>query len=70
MQTVLDMVATEAYELGVHSPVHGLTCTKVIHRKGEGYLHDQDYDGPYDVDWVTYCGRCHTWLDAATPPAR
>lgn len=33
-------------------------CDKVIHNGG-GYLHDAEDDGPYDVDGVTYCGRCH-----------
>ena len=33
-------------------------CRKAPHT-GYGYLHDEDYDGPYDVDGVEYCGRCH-----------
>lgn len=40
---------------------HGKTCTKVPHT-GEGYLHDETDDGLYDVDGVTYCGRCHVAL--------
>ena len=41
--------------------LHGKTCVKVDHYS-QGYLHDEDDDGPYDVDGVTYCGRCHRWL--------
>jgi hypothetical protein len=33
-------------------------CRKVPHI-GEGYLHTEDDDRPYDVDGVLYCGRCH-----------
>lgn len=42
---------------------HGIDCRKVPH-SGDGYLHAEDHDGPYDVDGVTYCGRCHAWLGA------
>lgn len=34
-------------------------CQKVPH-VGVGFLHDEDYDGPYEVDGVLYCGRCHS----------
>ena len=40
---------------------HGVTCPKAVH-KSEGYLHDADDDGPYDVEGMIYCGRCHYWL--------
>lgn len=40
---------------------HGLKCPKAEH-VGSGYLHDADDDGPYDVDGVMYCGRCHRCL--------
>jgi hypothetical protein len=36
-------------------------CVKVPHA-GTGYLHAEDDDGPYDVDGVLYCGRCHSWF--------
>ena len=34
-------------------------CKKVEHIEDGYYLHTADYDGPYDIDGVTYCGRCH-----------
>lgn len=40
---------------------HGVNCPKVAH-DGVGYLHAFDDDGPYDVDGVPYCGRCHLYL--------
>ena len=41
--------------------IHGVDCVKVTH-SGGGYLHDADDDSPYDVDGVSYCGRCHHGL--------
>lgn len=41
--------------------IHGRTCRKVHHEHG-GYLHASDDDGPYDVDGVMYCGRCHQFV--------
>jgi len=26
-------------------------------------MHDEEHDGPYDVDGVLYCGRCHSWYN-------
>ncbi len=26
-------------------------------------MHGEDEDGPYDVDGVMYCGRCHVWIE-------
>lgn len=44
-------------------PVHGLTCIKAPHdNPGGGYLHDETDDSPYDVDGLTYCGRCHRFI--------
>ena len=40
---------------------HGFDCGKVPH-EAEGYLHSATDDGPYDVDGVRYCGRCHEAL--------
>ena len=40
---------------------HGVDCPKVKH-VGEGYLHGEDDDTPYDVDGAVYCGRCHSCL--------
>ena len=37
---------------------HGIECKKVEHI-GEGYLHQSHDDSPYDVDGMSYCGRCH-----------
>jgi hypothetical protein len=47
---------------------HGRDCPKVQH-VGGGYLHDADDDGSYDVDGVSYCGRCHGWMgsEISTP---
>lgn len=42
--------------------IHGQDCPKAQHL-GEGYLHDADDDRPYDIDGLTYCGRCHGWLE-------
>lgn len=41
--------------------VHGITCKKVIHT-GDGYLHSEHDDDPYDIDGQIYCGRCHHYL--------
>ena len=43
--------------------IHGVNCPKIIH-KSDGALHAADDDSPYDVDGVTYCGRCHFVLAA------
>ena len=37
---------------------HGIDCRKAKHR-GDGYLHSEDDDRPYEVDGVAYCGKCH-----------
>ncbi len=42
--------------------IHGVNCEKAPHWPGYGYLHVEDDDEPYDVDGMTYCGRCHAWL--------
>jgi hypothetical protein len=39
----------------------GKECKKQEHFGG-GYLHEYDDDAPYDVDGLSYCGRCHSWL--------
>lgn len=38
-------------------------CQKIPHSAGGGYMHDEEHDGPYDVDGVLYCGRCHSWYN-------
>lgn len=39
-------------------------CRKVPHDNPRGgYMHGEDEDGPYDVDGVMYCGRCHVWIE-------
>lgn len=43
------------------SVIHGKTCEKV-HHVWSGWVHAPDDDGPYDVDGVSYCGRCHEVL--------
>ena len=40
----------------------GCPCKKEPHY-GDGYLHDSMDDGPYDVDGLDYCGRCHHGLN-------
>lgn len=40
------------------SPTHGINCPKVPHTR-HGYLHEASDDGAYDVDGISYCGRCH-----------
>jgi hypothetical protein len=40
---------------------HGIDCEKVPHT-GEGYLHGENDNLPYDVDGWKYCGRCHKVL--------
>lgn len=38
---------------------HGIDCIKVEHENRSCYMHEPDDDTPYDVDGVSYCGRCH-----------
>ena len=40
---------------------HGIDCPKASHTR-DGYLHGEDDDTPYDVDGLSYCGRCHRSL--------
>lgn len=41
--------------------VHGINCEKRAH-VGDGHLHDEADDSPFNVDGVMYCGRCHMYL--------
>ena|SRR5579864_8171863 len=41
---------------------HGVNCPKRGHGPQGGYLHEDSFDGSYDVDGVNYCGRCHEVL--------
>lgn len=51
--------------------MHGRDCPKVEHVGDIGYLHGPHDDGPYNVDGVKYCGRCHAWVGLeVTPPSR
>lgn len=49
---------------------HGIDCTKVAHKpggelkEGHGWLHDESYDGKFDIDGSLYCGRCHQFIGA------
>ncbi len=56
----------ESPEVGASPEVmiHGFDCKKVWHT-GNGHLHREDDDSPYDVDGVLYCGRCHHFLPAS-----
>lgn len=38
---------------------HGVNCPKVKHETWHYYMHASDDDTPYNVDGVSYCGRCH-----------
>lgn len=42
--------------------VHGKSCFKVGHDSKQAYGHDVRDDTLYDVDGVSYCGRCHVYL--------
>ena len=44
------------------------TCPVAPHT-GNGYLHAPEHMGPYDVDGVTYCGRCHAFISPQPAPA-
>lgn len=47
---------------------HGIDCRKVPHVR-EGMLHGPDDDGPFDVDGLVYCGRCHMAIDVVSRDA-
>lgn len=52
---------------------HGVSCVKRYHvssAAGYGYMHADDDDGPYDVDGVKYCGRCHEFIAPAPDGAQ
>lgn len=57
-------VRTEKVHLHKHPTTvrHGIACPKVVHKAGISYEHGPTDDRPYDVDGVTYCGRCHSFL--------
>lgn len=60
-----EKLATELRESGsLHRTDvrHGADCEKVPHNEKGGYLHAAEDDSPYDVDGVSYCGRCHRCL--------
>lgn len=72
LDTVSNAVV-EILESMLSSPVigspevrHGSTCPKAPHdNPNGGYLHAPEDDGPFNDDGVTYCGRCHRFLDPA-----
>ncbi len=38
-------------------------CEKKRHDVfSKGYMHDVEYDGPYDISGIQHCGRCHKTL--------
>jgi len=39
---------------------HGVNCAKAPHHGGN--LHSENDDAPFEVDGVSYCGRCHKAL--------
>ena len=46
--------------IGVQPKVqHGVNCEKQDHGDRTGHLHGATDDGPYGVDGLKYCGRCH-----------
>jgi len=46
---------------------HGADCEKAPHNSNGGYLHAAEDDSPYNVDGLTYCGRCHRWMPRVPP---
>lgn len=60
-ETVVVDRATGERSTGGAAFRHGYDCVKVMHTR-TGYLHDELDDRPYDIDNVTYCGRCHLAL--------
>lgn len=64
---VIDSILAEAGD--ERAPVrlytrHGVDCRKVLHKTGTAYEHGEYDDNSYDVDGVSYCGRCHVWMGA------
>jgi hypothetical protein len=53
---------TEALTNRTRRGEHGTDCTKVAHWRHGAFLHPEDHDGPYEIDHVQYCGRCHAWM--------
>ncbi len=49
---------------------HGVDCPKVEHGDRVGFLHHEGDDGPYLVDGVAYCGRCHTVMPKTPLPPK
>jgi len=41
---------------------HGVDCEKKLHDIGDGFLHAENQDEPFDDEGLSYCGRCHTFL--------
>ena len=56
-----DPHTTMCFRCFSHPQRHGTSCPKVEHIGG-GLLHSPEDDGPYEVDGLTYCGRCHYWI--------
>lgn len=56
-----EAIVFQALACGPVAERHGVSCLKAPHTR-DGYLHSENDDGPYDVDGVTYCGRCHKGL--------
>ena len=51
-------------EVGALRIIHGIgLCEKALHEEWTGYSHLECDDGPYSVDSITYCGRCHVVLE-------
>lgn len=45
-----------------HHRAADLTCEKTPHGR-YWMLHPEDDDGPFVDNGVSYCGRCHHWID-------
>lgn len=58
----LDAAELRIEELEKSQITHGVNCPKSKHGTREGLLHGPDDDTPYDVDGLSYCGRCHACL--------
>lgn len=51
----------------MNDKLHGIDhCQKVPHL-GVGYMHAEGDNSPYQVDGISYCGRCHFALSTPVP---
>lgn len=58
-EEVKNIIEAEESQIGIR---HGINCQKVRHDTGNGFFHEPNDNGPYYVDNVRYCGRCHSFF--------